>query len=121
MAKATNKSRSLQAKTTKTFTTPKRKSLDINYKVSGDLGILYADQFVVQFYSDEFIVSFFQSEHPLVFSEEEFEKRNELEARCIARFALSPPQMSRFLTALQTNVKKWQEIHLPEAERTKTE
>jgi hypothetical protein len=92
-----------------------RKALNINYKIAGDVVILYADQFIVQFYPDEFVISFFQSEHPLIFSEEDFEKRDALEARCIARFALNPPQMRRLFQALQTNLKRWTEMHFPEA------
>jgi len=121
MAKTKKESGSRQATTPKTFSTPRRKSLPINFKVPENSMILYADEFVVQFYPDEFIVSFFQSEHPLVFSEAEFEKRSELEAICLARFALNPPQMFQFLNALQLNVKKWQEIHQPHAEGTATE
>lgn len=103
------------------YSTRKQKALDINYKIAGDVMILYADQYVVQFYPDEFVISFFQSEHPLIFSDEDFEKRDALEARCIARFGLNPNQMRRFFQALQTNLKRWTEVHLPEALQEESE
>jgi hypothetical protein len=84
------------------------KALDIRYRIDGE-PILYTDQFVVQFYPDEFVISFFQSAHPLIFSDEEFEKLETLDAKCIARFALNPPQMRRFFQALQHNLQRWGE------------
>jgi hypothetical protein len=105
----------------RSYSTRRQKALDINYKIAGDVMILYSDQYVVQFYADEFVISFFQSEHPLIFSDEEFEERNALEARCIARFSLNPNQMRRFFQALQKNLKGWTEAHLPEALQEESE
>lgn len=103
------------------YSPSKGKALDINYKISDDLGISYADQFIVQFYPDEFVISFFQSAHPLIFSDEEFSKLDALEARCIARFALNPPQMRRFFQALEHNIKRWGEANFPDELRRKLE
>ena len=105
------------AKATKRNASPKKqlrqKSLDIHYKVTSDDHILYADQYTIQFFADEFIVSFFQSEHPLIFSGEEFDKQNTVEAKCVARFVLNPNQMHRFVVAVNENLRKWREIHVP--------
>jgi hypothetical protein len=87
----------------------RQKALDINYKISPDVHLLYADQTVIQYYADEFVISFFQTEHPLVFSEEDFERRGSIDARCIARFALNPNQMGRFVVAINQNFQKWRE------------
>jgi hypothetical protein len=90
----------------------KQKPIDINYKISDELGLLYSDQFVIQFYADEFVISFFQTEHPLVFSGEEFDKRETLDARCIARFVLNPNQMGKFVFAVNKNLQRWREVYV---------
>jgi hypothetical protein len=91
----------------------KQKQVDINFKIPEDQGLLYADQFSIQFYADEFVIGFFQTEHPLVFSEQDFAKRNKLDARCVARFVLNPNHMGRFVLAINQNFARWQEVHMP--------
>ena len=91
-----------------------QKSIDISYKIPTDAVLLYADQYTVQFYTDEFVISFFQTEHPLVFSGEEFQQREALDARCVARFVLNPNQMGRFVMAVNKNFQRWREVHSSE-------
>src|SRR5882724_4057591 len=99
----------------------KQKPIDINFKIPEDMGLLYADQFTIQFYADEFVVSFFQTEHPLVFSGEDFDKRNTLDARCVARFVLNPNQMGKFALAVGQNFRRWREVHIKDEDIPKDE
>lgn len=94
----------------------KQKPIEINYQIPPDTVLLYTDQYAVQFYADEFVISFFQTEHPLVFSGEEFDKRETLDAKCVARFVLNPNQMGKFVLAINQNFHRWREVYIPQNE-----
>lgn len=113
MAKKGSKQRSRPASDNLPRVT-QQKQVDINFKIPEDQNLIYADQFSIQFYRDEFVIGFFQTEHPLVFSEQEFAKRNKLDARCIARFVLNPNHMGRFVVAINQNFAGWRAAHVPQ-------
>jgi hypothetical protein len=101
--------------------TLKQKPIDINFRIPEDMGLLYADQFTIQFYADEFVISFFQTEHPLVFSGKDFDERDTLDARCVARFVLNPNQMGRFAVAVGQNYRRWGELYIKDEQTPKDE
>ena len=84
-------------------------AIDLKWVIPDGFPITYADQAVVQHFPDEFIVSFFQSSHPVLLTEAEAKALKKVSANCVARFALSPPQMARLTQAMVQNFNKWKE------------
>ena len=84
-------------------------TLNINFVVPPDFPIIYADQAVVQHYPDEFVISFFQSAHPILLRDAQVKDLTEVQANCVARFAITPQQMARLTGVMVDNFNKWKE------------
>jgi len=89
------------------------KTLRINRIYPPDLQTHFVQSVVAQHQVDYFVLSFFEVWPPLILGETEDEKRREVEtlesvdAKCVARFVLTPDRMREIVDILTENLRKY--------------
>lgn len=92
-----------------------QRSIGIEWIIE-DTDISYADQYIVQHHPDEFIISFFQTEHPIIFTEDDFKKLENLRAYCVFRVVLKPSQAKDLSDILRKNISIWEQKYKKQQE-----
>jgi hypothetical protein len=88
--------------------------IPIEWVFPPDVETRLATNAVVQFTDDLFFLSFFEILPPLILSDTDEEKKAQLEsidaveAKCVARVALTPDQTALLMRALSQVFDKWQ-------------
>jgi hypothetical protein len=98
--------------------TPKilAKKIKINYVFPENIESKFVNQVVVQNQKDFFTLSFFETVMPIIVGESEeeraslLEKIESIDAKCIARFIVTPEKISQIVNALQVNIKRHDEM-----------
>ena len=89
--------------------------LPIRRTFRDDTVTLFANDLVVQHHSNSFVLSFFEIWNPAILGETEEEREKALkaievvDARCVARLAVSPDVMRKIVDAMDRNLKKFDE------------
>ncbi len=96
--------------------TPLGKKVRIERIYPEDLKSNYIADIVVQHEAELFILSFFEVWPPVLLAESEDEKRkafdalDHVDAKCAARFVITPSKMKEFIKALQDNYEKYEKL-----------
>jgi hypothetical protein len=98
------------------------KKIRIERIYPADLQSHFVSNIVVQHQPDMFILSFFEIWPPPILGESEEEKQRELdaldhvEAKCVARLAVTPSKMKEFLETMSENLRNYERMMQIETE-----
>lgn len=74
------------------------------YILPNDLVAQYADNINILHTESEFVLSFTQIQHPLVGTNEEMQRLETVQAKCVARIIVAPEKMMAIINAMQNNL-----------------
>jgi len=92
------------------------KQIRIERKYPEDLKSYYVSNIVVQHEPEMFFLSFFEVFPPPIIADTDEERAKALgaltqvDAKCVARLAITPGKMKEFITAMQENYKGYQKL-----------
>jgi len=92
-----------------------RVAIPVKYVVPDEIVTQYVTDMVVQHSDQEFLISFWEIQRPVLLGSEEERKAQIqmikfLENRCIARFAITPERMQKFLDAMKENLDRYHKM-----------
>jgi len=91
------------------------KKVRINRKYPEDLQSYFASHFVVQHRPEYFILSFFELWPPAIIGDaqerqEALDALDMVDAKCVARFVITPGKMRELIDALNENLNNYEEM-----------
>jgi hypothetical protein len=93
------------------------KEIPVVRNVPDELSPIYSDGMMIQHKDGMFIYSFLQTRYPLVLTDDEALKVNEIEQRCVSQIIVSPQQAARNLNVWNKNFRKFLELQSPETKK----
>jgi hypothetical protein len=96
--------------------------IPVKYVIPDEIITRYATDMVVQHSDQEFLISFWEIQRPVLLGTDEERKAQVqmikfIENRCVARFAITPDRMQKFLDALKENVDHYQKEKASKADQ----
>jgi len=101
------------------------KKIKLHYVFPENIESKFVNHVIVQNQKDYFTLSFFETVLPPILGESEEERKNSLEkiksidAKCIARFIITPEKIAQIANAIQENIKRYKELLTVEPQEDK--